>query len=962
MNKENLKIDFENPLSKSDGESNVYKAINTLTKKEYAIKKIDLSININEEISIYEKLNTCENSIKYYGTFNDEESKYILMELCDYSLAKKLKDKKQEKEFFSVKDIKEIFSELNNTFYKMRENDIIHGNLKPENILAKTINAKLIYKISDYGKSKQKQKENIIKYQAPEYNDPLIKDKSKVDLWSIGMILYELHFGVLPKLPINKNNLQKSDSEFFDDLIRKLLVKEPFDISADKEEEEEDEEEEIKPKGKIRISWDEYFNHEFFKNDYIREMISLKNSFNNFKNEVRKIIGYINERYKKFKASIIKEEDEFCSNEFNEKIKIFAQLLDQYKFNNNEQDVMNFFELTKQSIMNDNIVNEYVEFSNTEIMIYKGEVKKGTNIKNGRGKEFYPNGELKYEGEYKNDKREGLGTEFTEEGEPIFKGEYKEGKQWTGTKKVFDEFEDENEKINKYVKLNVQIQNGKMCGKCKEFDIEGNMIYEGEYSDDQRNGAGKEYTNKNVDFEGEFKEGKRWNGIANEYNINGKVVYDCTYQNGKIFNGKEYKYFDDEEKLRMEAEYKDGLLWNAKGFNKKGVFSNIDFEISNGEGTMKDYHSDDILKCEYNYKNGRKNGKAISYYNSKEKKKEFEGEYLNDLKNGKWETFYENGNKEFVGKYNNGIKHGLCKEFDENGKLIFDGEYNKGIKWNGKERLMKDYDDKRVFIERKYNNGKADCVEYYEHNKFSPNIFELKGLDFIQKLIKEGHDKKDLSEEINYETYITNLLFVGEYIDDNSVKDKRNRNGKGYEYHDNKFVFEGEYQNGEIVNGKGKLFDYKGNMIFNGEYINGKRNGLVYEYYDNAETKTKYDTNISQERISLLKYEGKYIGDEKNGVGKEYQYDENTQAITIFEGIYKDGKKWEGVGKEFYQIPDKLLFDGEYREGKRWNGNFCEYSNIMGRIKLRGKYSEGKRIKVKKNKEFENSSLDSSFQ
>ena len=76
----------------------------------------------------------------------------------------------------------------------MRENDIIHGNLKPENILAKTINAKLIYKISDYGKSKQKQKEKVIKYQAPEYNDPLIKDKSKVDLWSIGMILYELHY------------------------------------------------------------------------------------------------------------------------------------------------------------------------------------------------------------------------------------------------------------------------------------------------------------------------------------------------------------------------------------------------------------------------------------------------------------------------------------------------------------------------------------------------------------------------------------------------------------------------------------------------------------------------------------------------------------------------------------------------------------------------------------------------
>ena len=172
-------------------------------------------------------------------------------------------------------------------------------------------------------------------------------------------------------------------------------------------------------------------------------------------------------------------------------------------------------------------------------------------------------------------------------------------------------------------------------------------------------------------------------------------------------------------------------------------------------------------------------------------------------------------------------------------------------------------------------------------------------------------------------------------------------------------MFEGEYKNGEIVNGRGQIYDNKGNMIFNGEYINGKRNGLVYEYYDSTET--KFDTNISSEKISLLKYEGKYIGDEKNGLGKEYLYDENTQIITTFEGIYKDGKKWEGVGKEFYQVPDKILFDGEYKEGKRWNGNFFEYSNIMGRIRLKGKYSEGKRIKIKKNKEFENSSLDSNF-
>ena len=57
-------------------------------------------------------------------------------------------------------------------------------------------------------------------------------------------------------------------------------------------------------------------------------------------------------------------------------------------------------------------------------------------------------------------------------------------------------------------------------------------------------------------------------------------------------------------------------------------------------------------------------------------------------------------------------------------------------------------------------------------------------------------------------------------------------------------------------------------------------------------------------------------------------------------------------------MPDKLLFEGEYKEGKRWNGNFYEYSNIGDRIKLQGKYAEAKKINIKKNKEFENLSFD----
>ena len=232
MEKKNFKIDFENPLTYNDKPSNVYKAIDISSKIEYAIKIIPKTENIEKSLEIFEYLNNCENSIKYFGNFSDDDYTYIILELCDYSLAKKIFDKKKEKENFSIKEIKEIFLDLNKALYKMREKRMIHGNLKPENILAKTINNILVYKLTDYGIIKQPIKKESLNYQAPEYDRPI--DKSKMDLWSIGIILYEMHFGTQPPFPISRKKLEKSDNKFFDDLIRNLLVENPFGKKAKK--------------------------------------------------------------------------------------------------------------------------------------------------------------------------------------------------------------------------------------------------------------------------------------------------------------------------------------------------------------------------------------------------------------------------------------------------------------------------------------------------------------------------------------------------------------------------------------------------------------------------------------------------------------------------------------------------------------------------------------------------------
>ena len=70
------------------------------------------------------------------------------MELCDGNLSKLLLEKK----VLNEKEIYEIMKQLNNAFKIMKENKIIHRDLKLENILIKNNEDKTFtLKLSDYG-------------------------------------------------------------------------------------------------------------------------------------------------------------------------------------------------------------------------------------------------------------------------------------------------------------------------------------------------------------------------------------------------------------------------------------------------------------------------------------------------------------------------------------------------------------------------------------------------------------------------------------------------------------------------------------------------------------------------------------------------------------------------------------------------------------------------------------------
>lgn len=175
-----------------------------LTRWVYAMKVISLS-NISDfklrfvhnEIEIYSKLSH-PNIARYYGHFSDEKRIYLLLEYVSrgdiYKMialrGKGLEEKKAAKYIYQVlKAIKYLHS-LN----------IAHRDIKPENIL---IDIEDNVKLVDFGYAVEMKHEHntdivgTIDYLPPE----MVKGHAhslSADIWSIGVLIYELVIGTSP--------------------------------------------------------------------------------------------------------------------------------------------------------------------------------------------------------------------------------------------------------------------------------------------------------------------------------------------------------------------------------------------------------------------------------------------------------------------------------------------------------------------------------------------------------------------------------------------------------------------------------------------------------------------------------------------------------------------------------------------------------------------------------------------
>ena len=354
----------------------------------------------------------------------------------------------------------------------------------------------------------------------------------------------------------------------------------------------------------------------------------------------------------------------------------------------------------------------------------------------------YENNIIKFEGEYIDGKRNGKGREYDINDKIIFEGDFINGNQ--------------RPKEYKYDNADYYV-----------------LEYEGEILEGERNGKGKEYSNygRRLLFEGEYLKGNRWNGKYKEYDNNDKIIGEKEYINGEIIENDEYKsdeklknknedndnktkkvvkeFYEETDKIRFEGVYLKDEKWNGIMYNKN---DNFKIEIKDGKWNLNESNFNIKYLGRNKYIIQDKNGIIKEYYNGY---LIYEGEYLNDKRNGKG------------------------KGFGENGEIIFEGEFKDGEVWNGKLKgLIEFVRYQKVEFDGEYINGKMRGIG--------------KKYNYEGKLEFEGEYKNDKRNGFGkeYDGDKDLIIYEGEYLNDI-------RNGKGKEYYEGKLRFEGEYLNGK---------------------------------------------------------------------------------------------------------------------------------------------------------------------
>lgn len=278
----------------------------------------------------------------------------------------------------------------------------------------------------------------------------------------------------------------------------------------------------------------------------------------------------------------------------------------------------------------------------------------------------------------------------------------------------------------------------------KGFALDG--FLNGEYN------FSNEYGDTRDIIKGVFKKGE-FDGIVEKYEYNKlrekttvkrgvqeKIIY---YSDGSILRrsfyvndqlmGQEKEFYNGGIKLRRITNYKNGKREGIDiGYYEDGkVRDKINY--TSGSGTLTEYNTDGKLEKKTSIKNWERNGPSITY--NKDGLIQAVINYKNNKLDGPY-ILYRNGKPSILFTYKDGVKEGKSESYWDDGKIFIRSMYKEGEK-DGIETI---YSKNGTISEKKfYRNGvedpsgiSCDCPSDFRQpnaNDFSGSYHQYKGKD-----------------------------------------------------------------------------------------------------------------------------------------------------------------------------------------------------------------------------------------
>ncbi|XP_053554544.1 serine/threonine-protein kinase 17B [Bombina bombina] len=231
----------------------VWKCIEKSTGKEYAAKFLkkrrrgqDCRTEIMHEIAVLE---LAKPSLRIVDLYEVYETGHEIILVLEYAAGGEIFNLVVDRDdSFSERHIIRLLRQIIEGVYFLHQNNVVHLDLKPQNILLSSLEPLGNIKIVDFGMSRKIGKTNEIReiMGTPEYVAPEILNYEPIttstDIWSIGVICYMLLTGESPFLGADKQetflNISQVNVDFSEDtfssvseeaidFLKSVLVKNP---------------------------------------------------------------------------------------------------------------------------------------------------------------------------------------------------------------------------------------------------------------------------------------------------------------------------------------------------------------------------------------------------------------------------------------------------------------------------------------------------------------------------------------------------------------------------------------------------------------------------------------------------------------------------------------------------------------------------------------------------------------